>query len=252
MRGQAGAVMSRAVPALAEFADRFATARAQLVDPLPRFVWRAPAFALTRAAAGAGVHPLAVTLAGLACCIVAAVLFWRGSLWLGGLAALLSLLLDSVDGTLARVTGQTSRAGHLLDRAIDFAAPPFWWWAWVHGLGAAGHQLEEVYKSALLLIMVGGHVVGLLIEGWFRFRFDLQLHEWTFGDRLFRMVTARRDSLLLILLAGLVVGAPDTAVEVAACWSLVSTIILALRLAMAEARADRGEPIRPFADSAAA
>jgi len=235
----------------ADFGARFTAARAHLVDPLPRFVWRAPALVMTRAAAAAGLHPLAVTLLGLVCCIAAAILFWRGHLWLGGLVALLTLLLDSVDGTLARVTDRVSRAGNLLDRAIDFIAPPFWWWAWVHGLGAAGHQLEEVYKSALLVIMVGGHVVGLLIEGWFRFRFELQLHEWTFGDRLFRMITARRDTLLLILLIGLALGMPDTAVEVAAGWSLVSTIVLALRLAMAEARADRGEPIRPFGESRA-
>lgn len=233
----------------ADFGSRFTAARAHLVDPLPRWVWRAPALVLTRAAVGAGLHPIVVTLAGFAFCVAAAVLFWRGYLWLGSLAALLTLLLDSVDGTLARLTGQVSRAGNLLDRGIDFIAPPFWWWAWVHGLGAAGHQLEEVYKGSLLLIMVGGHVVGLLIEGWFRVRFGIQLHDWRPGDRLFRMVTARRDSLFVVLLASLVVGRPDLGVEVGAFWSLISTIVLALRLATAEARADRGEPIRPFHES---
>jgi hypothetical protein len=235
-----------------DFGLRFAAARAHLIDPLPRWVWPAPARVLTRAAARAGLHPLAVTFAGLVCCVGAALLFWRGLLWLGGLLALSYLLLDSVDGTLARVTGQVSRAGMLLDRAIDFIAPPFWWWAWVHGLGAAGHQLEEVYKGSLLLIMVGGHVVGLLIEGWFRFRFGLQLHDWQPGDRLFRMVGARRDSQLLILLASLAAGHPDVGVEVAAAWALISTIILALRLAQAEARADRGETITRWQDKVAA
>ena len=52
--------------------------------------------------------------------------------------------------------------------------------------------------------------------------------------------------LFLILLASLCVGRPDLGVEVAAFWSLISTIILALRLAMAEARSDRGEAIRPW------
>lgn len=236
----------------ADFGARFAAARAHLVDPLPRYVWRVPARHLTRSAAQMGLHPLVVTALGLACCVAAALLFWRGAYWWGALAALAYLLCDSVDGTLARVTGRVSRAGTMLDRAIDFIAPPFWWWAWVHGLGAAGHQMEEVYKSALLLIMVGGHVVGLLIEGWFRFRFGLQLHDWHPLDRFFRMIAARRDSLLLILLASLVLGQPDSGVEVAAVWSLLSTILLAVRLAQAEARADRGETIAPFAESAAA
>ncbi|WP_114227258.1 MULTISPECIES: CDP-alcohol phosphatidyltransferase family protein [Sphingomonas] len=244
--------MTSAASDPADFGSRFAAARVHLVDPLPRFVWRTPALALTRAAAAAGLHPLAVTLAGLACCVVAALLFWRGHLWWGGLSALAYLLLDSVDGTLARVTGQVSQAGNWLDRGIDFIAPPFWWWAWVHGLGAAGHQMEEVYKGSLLLIMVGGHVVGLLIEGWFRVRFGLQLHDWQVGDRWFRMIAARRDSLLVILLLSLVAGRPDLGVEVAACWALVSTIILALRLAQAEARADRGETIRSSREAEAA
>jgi phosphatidylglycerophosphate synthase len=241
--------MPRAALDPAEFGTRFDAARARVIDPLPRWVWRAPALWLTRAAASAGLHPVAVTLAGLACCVAAALLFWRGHLWLGSVAALLTLLLDSVDGTLARVTGQVSQIGNWLDRALDFIAPPFWWWAWVHGLGAAGHQLEEVYKGSLLLILIGGHVVGLLIEGWFRFRFGLQLHEWQVTDRLFRMVAARRDSLLLILLASLCVGRSDMGVEVAAFWSLISTIVLALRLAMAEARSDRGEAIRPWQEA---
>jgi phosphatidylglycerophosphate synthase len=228
----------------AEFGTRFEAARTGVIDPLPRWLWRTPALVLTRAAATAGLHPVAVTLVGLACCIGAALLFWRGHLWLGSVLALIHLLLDSVDGTLARMTGQISKIGNWLDRAIDFIAPPFWWWAWVHGLGAAGHQLEEVYKGSLLLIMVGGHVVGLLIEGWFRLRFGLQLHDWQPADRLFRMVAARRDSLFLILLASLAAGRPDLGVEVAAFWSLISTIVLGLRLAVAEARADRGEAIR--------
>lgn len=244
--------MSSTAPDPADVGTRFAAARAHLVDPLPRWLWRFPALVLTRAAAAAGVHPLAVTLLGLAACVGAGWLFWNGWLWPGGLLALAYLLCDSVDGTLARVTGQVSRAGTWLDRGIDFIAPPFWWWAWVHGLGAAGHQLEEVYKGALLLIIVGGHVVGLLIEGWFRVRFGFQLHGWHPADRAFRMIAARRDSLLLILLASLAAGRPDTGVEVAAAWSLVSSIMLALRLSQAEARADRGEPIRPFAEAAAA
>ena len=43
---------------------------------------------------------------------------------------------------------------------IDLIHPPFWWWAWLHGLGAAGHQLEEVYKIGLLAVIVGTYVLG--------------------------------------------------------------------------------------------
>lgn len=227
----------------ADLKARFVAARAQLIDPLPRFVWRRPAWVLTRAAIRAGIGPTWVTVIGIVAALAAVGLFWRGHLWLGSVLALASLLLDSVDGTLARVTERVSRLGNWLDRGADFLLPPFWWWAWVHGLGAAGHQLEEVYKSALLLVLVGVHTIGLLIEGWFHIRFGLPMHDWQPVDRFFRMIAARRDIVLLILLASLLVGRPDVGVEAAAFWALVSLIVLAVRLSQAEALADRGGTI---------
>ena len=51
--------------------------------------------------------------------------------------------LDTVDGKLARVTLRSSPFGNVYDHSIDLIHPPFWWWAWIVGLPAAGFTLAK-------------------------------------------------------------------------------------------------------------
>ena len=71
------------------------------------------------ALAAAGVTPAALTLAGLAGNVGAAVLVARGELLTGGLVMLLASALDLLDGALARATGRATRFGALLDATSD-------------------------------------------------------------------------------------------------------------------------------------
>ena len=81
------------------------------------------------------------------------------------------MVLDTVDGKLARCTGTSSKWGNIFDHGIDLVHPPFWWWAWAHGLDAYGTPLEPVYATMLLWAIVGGYVAQRLIEGIFMRRF---------------------------------------------------------------------------------
>ena len=105
-----------------------------VTDALTLYLWRKPAFYLTRWAARAGLAPNAVTLVGAILCALAFVLFWRGDYWLGILSGFVFMVLDTVDGKLARVTGASSKWGEVFDHGIDLVHPPFWYWAWEHGL----------------------------------------------------------------------------------------------------------------------
>ena len=49
-------------------------------DALTLYLWRKPAFYLTRWAARAGLSPNFVTLVGAVLCVLAFFLFWRGGL----------------------------------------------------------------------------------------------------------------------------------------------------------------------------
>ena len=219
-----------------------------VTDLLTLYLWRRPAFWLTRWAAMAGLTPNIVTLVGFVFCAAAFWLFWEGHYWTGFASGFMFMVLDTVDGKLARCTGQSSKWGDVLDHGVDLLHPPFWWWAWVHGLGAAGHQIEEVYKGSLLAVIVGTYVLGRIIEGWFKKRFGMHIHVWRPVDSRFRLVTARRNPNMLILFFALLLGRPDVGIELVALWSVVSLIFHAVRLAQAETLSERGGKIVSWLD----
>ncbi|QIL01762.1 CDP-alcohol phosphatidyltransferase family protein [Sphingomonas sinipercae] len=217
-----------------------------VTDALTLYVWRKPAFYLTRWAAQAGISPNMVSLVGAACCILAFYLFWIGQYWPGMLSGFVFMVLDTVDGKLARCTGTASWWGNVLDHGVDLVHPPFWWWAWLHGLGAYGRPLEPVYAANLLAVIVIGYVMQRVFEGIFLARFGLDMHTWRPIDSQFRLITARRNPNMAILLAALLFGRPDVGIELVALWTLLSLIFHAVRIAQAETARQVGGPIRSW------
>jgi len=215
-----------------------------VTDVLTLYLWRKPAFYLTRWAARAGISPNAVTAVGAILCVLAFVLFWRGEYWWGVLSGFSFMVLDTVDGKLARCTGASSKWGNVFDHGIDLVHPPFWWWAWLHGLAAYGLPLTPVYATMVLWAIIGGYVLQRLIEGVFMRRFGgMHIHVWQRIDSQFRLITARRNPNMVILVAALLVGRPDSGLVLVAWWTIVSLIFHAVRYAQAAERAARGKPI---------
>jgi phosphatidylglycerophosphate synthase len=214
-----------------------------VTDALTLYLWRRPAFYLTRWAAQAGMTPNAVTGIGFLFCVAAFALFLQGWYWTGFAAGFAFMVLDTVDGKLARCTGQSSNWGNIFDHGVDLIHPPFWWWAWAEGLQAYGRPLERVYELMVIGAIVGGYVAQRLIEGVFVRRFGMHIHVWQPLDSRFRLITARRNPNMVILVASLLVGRPDVGIELVALWTLVSLIFHAVRLAQANARRDRGRPV---------
>ena len=212
-------------------------------DVLTLYVWRRPAFYLTRWAARISLAPNAVTLVGALLCVLAFFLFWRGEYWWGVLSGFIFMVLDTVDGKLARVTGASSRWGEMFDHGIDIIHPPFWYWAWEHGLFAYGRPLEPVFATMVLWTIVGGYVAQRIIELIFIRRFGLEIHVWRPIDSNFRLITARRNPNMVILIASLLVFRPDLGLELVAGWTLASLIFHAVRLAQANERLARGGKI---------
>jgi phosphatidylglycerophosphate synthase len=214
-----------------------------VTDVLTLYLWRKPAFYLTRWAARAGLAPNLVTLVGAILCLVAFVLFWRGEYWWGVLSGFIFMVLDTVDGKLARVTGASSKWGEVFDHGIDLVHPPFWYWAWEHGLAVYGRPLEPVFATMALWAIVGGYVAQRLIEGLFIKRLKMEIHVWRPIDSKFRLITARRNPNMVILVALLLFRRPDLGLELVAWWTLASLIFHAVRLAQANERAARGEQL---------
>lgn len=214
-----------------------------VTDILTLYLWRRSAFYLTRWAARAGMTPNMVTAIGAALCLAAFFLFLNGWYWTGIFAGLGFMVLDTVDGKLARCTGQSSKWGNIFDHGVDLIHPPFWWWAWAEGLEHYGRPFEQVYELLIIGAIVLGYVAQRIIEGIFMRRFGMHIHVWRRIDSQFRLITARRNPNMIILVACLACGRPDLGIELVAMWTIISLIFHAVRLAQANARRDRGRPV---------
>ncbi|MEO7654786.1 MAG: CDP-alcohol phosphatidyltransferase family protein [Sphingomicrobium sp.] len=218
-----------------------------VTDILTLYLWRRPAFHLTRWAAQAGLTPNFVTAVGAVGVVLAFYFFWIGDYWLGVASGFTFMVLDTVDGKLARCTGASSKWGNVFDHGIDLIHPPFWWWAWAHGLAAYGRPLEPIETSMVLWAIIGGYVLQRVIEGVFMRRFGMMhIHVWERFDSRFRLITARRNPNMVILVAALLVARPDWGLIMVAFWTVISLIIHAVRFAQASEQAARGVPIRSW------
>lgn len=235
------ALTRAALPAIE--ARVFGGAYKGVTDLVTAYVWPRPARAVTRLCANAGITPNMVTSASLLLVMAAMWAFWKGEYALGLLAAWPMTFLDTVDGKLARVTLQSSPFGNVFDHSIDLIHPPFWWWAWVVGLTAAGLPLE--YASLVLSVIIGGYVLQRLEEGLFIAFFKMDMHVWRRFDSRLRLITARRNPNLLILTAATLLGRPDLGITAVAVWVAICLALHGVRLLQA-AVARRHGPLRSW------
>lgn len=221
----------------------FSGAYKGVTDLVTLYAWPRPARYVTRLCAEAGITPNQVTSLSLVLVLAAMWLFWTGHFGLGLVAAWGMTFLDTVDGKLARVTLKSSRFGDFYDHSIDLVHPPFWWWAWMVGLSAAGFSLPNA--SLVLTAIVAGYVLQRLEEGLFIACFGIEMHVWQRFDSRFRLITARRNPNLLLLTGSVLLGRPDLGILAVAIWTVACLVVHALRLLQAAVARRRG-PLRSW------
>jgi phosphatidylglycerophosphate synthase len=216
-----------------------------VTDVLTLYMWRGAAFHLTRWAAAAGISPNMITTIGAAACVIAFFLFKDGWLWSGIAAGLVFMVLDTVDGKLARCTGTSSKWGNVADHGLDLVHPPFWYWAWGAGLAAWGAPMAADTLWTIIAVILIGYVVQRVIEGVFMRAFggNMHIHVWERIDSRFRLVTARRNPNMVILAVSLAVGQPGAGLIAVAWWTALSCVFHLVRLVQAFVRRSRGEAI---------
>lgn len=214
-----------------------------VTDLLTKYLWPEWALVLTRICARIGITPNQVTAMGSLLCIVATIAFWHGWFWTGLATGLVFMVLDTVDGKLARCTITASKLGNAWDHGVDLIHPPFWWWAWAAGCTPYGRPLDDTTFWIVIGTMLFGYVAQRLIEGAFIVRFGMHIHVWEKFDSDFRLVTARRNPNMVILFACLLVFRPDWGIIGVAAWTAISLVVHLVRLFQATARRARGESI---------
>ncbi len=215
-----------------------------VTDVLTKYLWPEWALVLTRVAARIGLTPNMVTTIGAVLCVAATVLFAQGHYWSGMALGLGFMVLDTVDGKLARCTITSSAWGNVFDHGMDLVHPPFWWWFWATGLATWGLAYDTQTFWWVQGAIQGGYLVQRLIEGVFmRRNAMMHIHVWEKFDSTFRLVTARRNPNMVILFASMLFSRPDLGLIAVAWWTAASCAVHAVRLVQAEVRRARGGAI---------
>jgi CDP-diacylglycerol--glycerol-3-phosphate 3-phosphatidyltransferase len=89
------------------FTDRLRLIFKGVIDPAGRFLNRT------------GITPNAITLVGLAGTTIGAYIISQGKMTIGGIVLLLFVLVDVLDGTMARLRGEPSDFGAFVDSVSD-------------------------------------------------------------------------------------------------------------------------------------
>ena len=217
-----------------------------VTDFVTKWLWPWPAFWVTRWCAARNISPNLVTVASLLLVLLAIWLFARQHFALGLIAAWLMTFLDTVDGKLARVTLTSSRLGNILDHGIDLVHPPFWYIAWYFGVAAEATPTQSLLLAGAVWTAVIGYVVGRLQEGFFLWRYGVELHAWRPIDSWFRLFTARRNPNLVLLTIAVIAGWPDLGLHAVAAWTVLSLLFHFLRIGRAIQREGKGENLRSW------
>jgi len=200
-----------------------------VTDVVTKYVWPVPALAATRWCARHRISPNVVTWVSFGCVLLATFLFWHAWFLSGVVAAWAMCFLDTVDGKLARCTLSSTKLGNAFDHGVDLVHPPFWYYAWFVGLGPFLHPDLE---WAMWIVIIG-YVAGRLQEGLFIWRFGIEIHTWRPVDSWFRLITARRNPNLLILMVAAALHAPETGLAAVAWWTIASFIFHSVRIVQA-------------------
>lgn len=201
-----------------------------ITDLVTKWLWPRPAKQAVHWFADRGVTPNMITSAGFLLMLLAGLLFYQGHYAWGLAAGWIMTFLDTVDGKLARVTIQSSRAGHLLDHGMDLIHPPFWYLLW--GMSLTGFDtLLGMDRGSYYGMIFIGYVGGRLCEALFHLLGGCSIFGWRPFDAYFRLITARRNPSLILLTLAVIIGRPDWGFAAVALWTALSTGVLVLRLA---------------------
>lgn len=222
-----------------------------VTDLLTKYLWPELALVLTRIAARIGMTPNMVSAIGVACCIAATFLFAWGWYWTGMLVGFVFMVLDTVDGKLARCTITSSKWGNVIDHGVDLVHPPFWWYAWGVGLSTWGLALAPTTFWTVMGVIFAGYVLQRLIEGAFITGFAMHIHVWRPFDTWFRLITARRNPNMVILFASMLAGRPDWGIIAVAWWTGLSLLVHLVQLLQAYWLRARGVAITSWLEQGA-
>ena len=163
---------------------------------------------------GTGVLGLSVTL-----------LYACGYLWAGALLALVIGILDGIDGKLARLKAQTTKAGKR-EHDLDYIIETSWWAALAYHFHTTG---QVRYAYMIFLAFFAFDRLERAAKKAIQRRIGRNLDDFAPFDRFVRMVAGRRNIYTWLFTFFLIIGAPATGFVWLCFWGMASAVIHILR-----------------------
>jgi phosphatidylglycerophosphate synthase len=159
----------------------------------------------------------------------ATILFATGHLAAGAAVAVAVGVLDGLDGKLARVKLETSKAGeweHFFDVLFEYS----WWIAIAWSLFVSG-KLSSAFSYLVLLI--GAEVCTALARGNVARAYGKSICDLSLFDRVVRLIGGRRNIYAWIFALGILAAAPAAAFRIIAWWGVATAVVQVPRAAFA-------------------
>jgi phosphatidylglycerophosphate synthase len=193
-----------------------------------QYLHPAPENWITRRLLNTSVTPNLVTLVSNLVAFVGLWFFWEGRMAEGVASALAVGILDGVDGKLARLKLQYSRFGDKLDHVLDLIYEPLWY------LAIGGFLSRQTDYSDLTFVRVSIAIVALyfldrIATGAFKLIRKIELFDYSGIDRLVRKLGARRNTNVLLLLVGVILGGMDQALWAILLLTVITTLFHCVR-----------------------
>jgi phosphatidylglycerophosphate synthase len=195
------------------------------IGPLFRTVFKWPYRVALAGLYRAGVRPWQLTLLSLATNVWIGWLLVSGDRFVPGLLLILAGVLDILDGGLARLRGEASRAGAFLDSVLDRVSDIILFGALFWSLAGQGHRLSAALALSALL-------VSMLVS-------MIRAEAEAMGLSLTEGVTQRLERYVLLMIG---LTAPGALTPVLAILTFLGAVTVAQRGASAWRQLGRSAP----------
>lgn len=203
------------------------TVQKGVLDFVGKYIHPPLEFSLVNLIAYTPVSPNMVTIFWLILDGIAVLLFATGYLLPGCILAIISGILDGVDGKLARLTLRFSKTGDLLDHLGNGVFDALWYLAlgWYFSAGDL-HSTAATYTAILIIAYTVERIVPALF---------LKIHKaeiWDYKkiDIIVRLICSRMNNNIWVFTFGVLLGYPQEAFYLISIWMLITAVWHTLRL----------------------
>ena len=172
-----------------------------------------------------GTTPNQVTIAGFIIGCGATAAFALGRVGLGLLSALAFGIVDGLDGKLSRVKVETTEHGKW-EHHLDYVIENCWWTAIAFHLWQSAELRCAFY---FLTLLIGSHLLDEFVKRRAKMATGRLLDDVAPFDRAFRLIAARRNVYVWVLVGGFLLGAFSQSYAIICGWTAVSAAVHLLR-----------------------